>query len=102
MKLGLAECGKWCSRGRIAEGLKKIFGGTKGGVGRGKLGHGAVVGNKLYRFGDTFSGSFGDVYPIATIVLGRCAKVPAVNAMRRPGATVGGGFMHKNSSAWGC
>ena len=60
-------------------------------VGR-SLWYWALVRGELDRFGNYFGTGFGDVYPVATIVIAGTSDVPAVDGVRVPSATSGGGL----------
>jgi hypothetical protein len=54
---------------------------------------------KLHGFCDSFRDCFGYINPVAAVVLGRRPDIPSIDAMRCPGATVGGSFMYKDACA---
>ena len=61
----------------------------------------ALVGGKLDHLGNYFGTGFGDVYVVATIVFVGTSDVPAVDGMRGPNATLGGGLEDQDLSDWG-
>ena len=57
---------------------------------------------ELHGFGDAIGASLWKINVITAVVFGGSAKIPALNAMRHPGATSGGGFKDKNLGTRRC
>ena len=54
------------------------------------------------RLGNYFGMGFGDVYAVATIVFAGTSNVAAVDGVRVPSVTLGGGLKDQNLGTCGC
>jgi hypothetical protein len=57
------------------------------------------MGKKCYSLGNALGSGFGSVHPIASVMLGCTAKVPAIHAMCRPSASFVGHFVDQDFGA---
>ena len=56
----------------------------------------------MHGFGDALGVSLWNIKKITAVVFGGSADIPALNAMRRPGETGGGGFKDEHLGARRC
>ena len=61
-----------------------------------------MVWEELHGFGDALGTSLRNINTITAVVFGGSAEIPALNAIRRPGATSGGGLKYEHLGARGC
>ena len=61
--------------------------------------HDALVQEELHGFGNALVASLRNINSITAVVLGGSAKIPAMNAMRRPVATSGVGLKYEHLGA---
>ena len=57
---------------------------------------------KLYSFGDAFGAGLRNVDAVTSVVVGGRSKIPTIDTVGRPGATVAGCFMDNDAGAGGC
>ena len=57
---------------------------------------------KLYSFGDTFGPGLRNVDAVTSVVVRGGSKIPTIDTMGGPGATVSGCFMDDVADARGC
>ena len=80
MELSITDLGKGGWHG-VGESVGESASGADGGVGRGALGNGTIVGGGINSFDDDFSSGFKDVQSVAPIVFSSAANIPTGDAM---------------------
>ena len=88
-----------CSRRWVGEGMDEVSGGNGCCIGRGYVGYGAVVREKLYCACNAFCACFRDVDSEATVVVRGMADVPAIDGMRGKGGSIGWCLVYEYFSA---